>query len=411
VFAFAMGFAANGAIFAGNVAQHELGWAGWQIGLSIAAQALGIALAAPLLWLLSRARRPVDLPAFAAFVATLGFLAVAIDQHWMLAALARFIFGCGIGLGVAHAEYIAIARVRSDIRPVMAGLFGLAIGAGHLLGTLLIECLGLWCIRLLVCGLIAATAFLMRQRGEAQPIHMFASVGGILRLIKQMPVLFAAPLLFGFLDNGFLAMLPGYGLELGLPASQVKAMSFAAFAGILTLQLPAALLCTRFDAAAILRASVIATVATVIALSLAISVPGLRLILAFVLGGIIDVFYTVGLIAIANRLPNRQLIIGNACFVSLCGVGEVAGPMFSGQFMSWFGPSALFGVVALLLSLYWFGAALWRESETPAGHDRRAVEERRTMAATPRSALLLKVEHAAPLPPILARAEKVTGVN
>lgn len=378
--AFAFGFAANGAIYASNVAQHELGSAGWQIGLATAAQALGIVLAAPLLWVLGRAKRPVSLPAFSCLVAALGFLAVAMHEHWALVALARFIFGCGVGLGVAFAEYTAIAKVRRDIRPVMVGLFGLAAGMGHLLGTLITESLGLWQIRLAVCGLFLAGALLMRKGVKPAPIQVPNTFGDVLRVMKSMPVIFAAPLLFGFLDNGLLAMLPSYAMGAGLPASEVTMLSFWAFAGILAFQLPAGMLCARFDANMILRAGVIAAVAAVIAISAAIGVPGLRLILAFLLGGIIDVFYTVGLVAIANGLPRRQLVIGNACFVSLCGAGEVAGPVFTGELITWYGPQACFGALAMLLAIYWFCAALSHEAaRTGAGEDAEvlAAGERR----------------------------------
>jgi len=244
-FAFAFGFAANGAIYASNVAQHELGSAGWQIGLSTAAQALGVALAAPLIWLLSRAKRPVNLPILSCIVAALGFLAVAIHEHWTLVALSRFVFGCGVGLGVAHAEYTAIARVRSDLRPVMVGLFGLAVGAGHMLGTLLTEYLGVWPIRLAVCGLIASSVVLIGYKRTLTPIPALSSPQGVWQMMRLMPAAFAAPVLFGFLDNGLLAMLPSYAMQLGLPASQVTALSFWAFAGILVFQLPVGMLCAK----------------------------------------------------------------------------------------------------------------------------------------------------------------------
>jgi len=327
-------------------------------------------------------------PASLVVVAALGFLAVAIHEHWTLVALSRFVFGCGVGLGVAHAEYTAIARVRSDLRPVMVGLFGLAVGAGHMLGTLLTEYLGVWPIRLAVCGLIASSVVLIGYKRTLTPIPALSSPQGVWQMMRLMPAAFAAPVLFGFLDNGLLAMLPSYAMQLGLPASQVTALSFWAFAGILVFQLPVGMLCAKYETAMILRAGAIAAIAAIIILSMAISLPGLRLVLAFVLGGIVDVFYTVGLVAIASRLPKQQLVIGNACFVSLCGVGEVAGPVFSGQIMTSFGSSAFFGVVALLLALYWFGAALWRGSEAsaernelPFGHDRRTAEPERAIAA------------------------------
>jgi MFS family permease len=390
ILAFTFGFAANGAIYASNVAQHELGAAGWQIGLSTAAQALGIVLAAPLMWLLSRSPRPVNAPVLACAVAAAGFLAVTAHEHWAFVALARFAFGCGLGLGVAHAEYTAIAKVRSDIRPMMVGMFGLAIAAGHMMGTLIAESLGLWFIRLAVCGLILGCALLTWDRGKVSTMTMPASITEVARIMKLMPVTFAAPLLFGFFDNGFLAMLPSYAMGLGLSAADVTSMSFWAFAGVLALQLPAAILCTRFDTTVILRASVIAAIAVIMALSMTIGVPGFRLVLAFILGGIIDVFYTVGLVAIANRLPRQQLAVGNACFVSLCGAGEVAGPIVTGELISWFGPQACFGVLAMLLAVYWFCSALSRETagiavaepEPPLGSsNRRAPEATRATAA------------------------------
>jgi predicted MFS family arabinose efflux permease len=129
--------------------------------------------------------------------------------------------------------------------------------------------------------------------------------------------------------------------------------SFAAFAGIVAFQIPAGLLCLRIAPLPLLRCTVLALIVCVMAIAAVADLAGPRGVAVFVLGGLIDLVYTVGLITLANSVARDRLAIANACFVSFCGLGEVAGPAVTGPALAAFGLGGAIGVVLLLLAAYW----------------------------------------------------------
>ncbi len=74
--------------------------------------------------------------------------------------------------------------------------------------------------------------------------------------------------------------------------------------------------------------------------------PGAYLVAAG-LGAIFEGLYTVSLINISRDRRTQSLSSLNACFIAVCSLGEVAGPVASGVSMEYFGPHGL--VVALLV--------------------------------------------------------------
>ena len=74
--------------------------------------------------------------------------------------------------------------------------------------------------------------------------------------------------------------------------------------------------------------------------------------LMVLLGGACDGFYTLGLAVMSRSVPRQQLAAGNACFVALCGAGEIAGPLLAGGGTALAGPGGLIGAFAVLLLAY-----------------------------------------------------------
>src|SRR4051812_14302009 len=94
----------------------------------------------------------------------------------------------------------------------------------------------------------------------------------------------------------------------------------------------------------------------------------------FLLGGLCDAFYTVGLAALANRVPKAQLAAATGCFVGFCGAGEIAGPLVAGVGLDMAGAGALILPFAVLMSAYGGVMLAWahrpRRSRYRIGADR-----------------------------------------
>jgi len=80
--------------------------------------------------------------------------------------------------------------------------------------------------------------------------------------------------------------------------------------------------------------------------------PMALLVAAFVFGGLLDGFYTLGLVVFASNMTSSQIIGGNACLVGMCGLGEIVGPVATEAGMSAWGPVGLPIVVAALLVVF-----------------------------------------------------------
>jgi hypothetical protein len=357
-FALVLGFAANGALHAGNFQQAAAGSAAGAVGIATAVQALGIVMAAPLLKLLSIRRVTPNLALISAVLALSGFLGVFFLPGFAGGLAARFTLGAGVGLGMTIAEYLAVSRPHAALRPVLATAFGVLLAAGHALGTLLTSTMAESPLVLFSAFLLACSALAAAPWGRLpQPQHRQAGSADFHRVMAVSPAVFLAAALFGFLDNGLLTMLPDFMAEAGIGRADMVATSFAAFAGICLLQVPAGWLCLRFDPMQVLRAAVLALIAGIMILALTVSAPGARAASVFFLGGLVDVLYTVGLLSLAAHMPRGQMAAANACFVSLCGVGEVAGPLVTGPGLERWGLAGGLTPVLYLLVIFWLVSA------------------------------------------------------
>ena len=351
------GLVANGALHAGNFDMSRLGAGSGLIGYATAAQALGIVMAAPLMALLTRGGRRVNLALISGGIAGVGFLGIFFAKGIVLMFAARFLFGCGIGLGMAFTEYVVVSQVRRDVRPVFAMLFGILLAGGHAFGTLLTGWIGGSVLLQVLTLATVAGAVMLAPWGYLKHQDDRFAIRDLPRILALSPATFLAALVFGFLDNGLLTMLPDFLWHSGIERANAVSTSFAAFAGICAFQIPAGMLAMRVSPLVLLRAAVLGLIAAVIGTMVAADITIVRLTMAFVMGGMVDVIYTIGLISMATQLPRNRLAAGNACFVSLCGIGEVTGPAVTGPALDNLGLAGGAGVVLLLLAAFWAGSS------------------------------------------------------
>lgn len=351
------GLMANGALHAGNYRQALDGSTSTSLGIVTAAQALGIVMAAPLLALLTGERRSANVAIAAGALTGTGFLSVFFAPDFAAELAGRFVLGCGVGLAMAFSEYLVISRAPRHIRPLRAMAFGVLLAAGHAAGTLLTGLPQLLPVLIILSLLTIGLSLLLAPQGLLPQQHRMAGLSDLTSVIRLNPAIFLAALLFGFMDNGFLTLLPDYFVAGGLDRSEVILTSFAAFAGICACQIPAGALSMRFEAFAVLRVTVLLLIAGVLALMLLMNNPLARLPLAFGLGGLVDVIYTVGLVSLAASMPRHRMAAANACFVSFCGLGEVTGPLATGPALGHMGLGGGVFVVIALLSAYWIGSS------------------------------------------------------
>jgi MFS family permease len=194
----------------------------------------------------------------------------------------------------------------------------------------------------------------VRGRVDARPAPLAS-----LRTIRLAPLAFVAALMFGVLDNGVLSLISVFAIQNGHSALDASTLAATGLIGALLFQIPAGRLSDRFSPHAILILCSAAALVCIVAIVRAPADRHVVLPLMLVLGGACEGFYTLGLAAMGRTVPRANLAAANACFIGLCGTGEVLGPLVAVSGGSIAGPSGFIGVFALALLLY-LGALLLR---------------------------------------------------
>jgi MFS family permease len=181
-----------------------------------------------------------------------------------------------------------------------------------------------------------------RERG-ASPLTMFA----------RAPLILGTVAIFGLYEAALMALLPIWGLRIGLTAGTAAATLSAVYVGAIVLQMPIGWLSDRMSRIAALRlCGAVGLIGAILAATPAIPLPAL-LSLLFVWGGLASGIYPVALSIAGDRFRGTELVTVNAAMIIAYGVGGLAGPALGGMAMTVWNPQGLFWLFALL-----FGALL-----------------------------------------------------
>ncbi len=175
-----------------------------------------------------------------------------------------------------------------------------------------------------------------------------------------MAVLAAA--LYGAVEAGAFAILPLYGLRIGLDARAAAGLVSAAALGNVLFQIPVGLLADRVDRRAVmLGASLLGALGAALIPAASGSFAALAALI-FAWGGIAGTLYTVGLAHLGASLRGPDLAGANAAFVMLYNVGLMLGPPLVGGGMDLAPPHGFAWALALLFVAFALPVAtsLWR---------------------------------------------------
>lgn len=266
----------------------------------------------------------------------------------------RFIFSAAIGVLFVLSEYWINAIAPPARRGLVNGIYATVLALGFAAGPAVLAVVGTsgWPPYIAGATLICVAALpLLLARGMSPAI---GHGGG--RSVKAMiliaPVATLAALVFGAVETGGFAILPIYGVALGLtPEGAAFLVSIVAL-GNVALQIPIGLLSDRVDRRLLLLAAALVGVLGSAAMPLvagdAIAFPALL----FVWGGVVGALYTVGLAHLGARFTGPDLASANAAFVILYNVGMIVGPPAIGGGLDLVRPHGFAYVLALMFAAY-----------------------------------------------------------
>jgi len=264
---------------------------------------------------------------------------------WMLS---RLMLGVAAGVLFALGEARILEVSGSASRGRWTGFYASTLTTCQFAGPALLALLGTGSGSALLVGVALHGLSLVLLFGSDWPDAPPAR-GEPLRFglfMRSCLPLAAAVLFFAMFDNTMLALLPVYGLHLGLPSRTALLMVAVVFLGDACLQVPLGAAADhggrrRTHALCALLATGAAVALPLGAARTAAMWPSL-----FLLGGSAGALYTLAIVRLGDRFRGAALITANAYVGLLWGVGSLSGPLLGGGAMALSPPHGLLLVVA-----------------------------------------------------------------
>lgn len=303
-------------------------WIGLNTAMAGAASLIATPLAGPLAHRIGPARLLIASLAVTA-VAFLAFHFIESLAGWFVL---RALFHGALSFAFVMSEYWIVSQAPPERRGLMIGIYATVFSVGLALGPLALATVGSvglapFAVGALVLGL--APIAVMLTGGEPPELEEAPSVA-MTAYVRIAPIATWGAFAFGAIESGGLALLPLYGLGVGLDETRAALLLSAVGLGNVFLQIPLGLLSDRFDKRRLIAiVSIIGIVGTV-ALPFAVASFPMMLAILFVWGGFIAGLYTLGLAVMGARFTGADLVGANAAFLFMYALGMLVGPALIG---------------------------------------------------------------------------------
>jgi len=308
-------------------------------------------------------RRPtLWLSALVPVLATSGFLLTDWLPAWFVL---DFVAGAAAGLRWVLAEAVVAEFAPPAQRGRMVGLFETMVGTTFVLGPALLVAVGpqspqaLWLV--LACMVVGLCWSLrIPPLPHAADAHS-ARVGlrGVWHALLAHPLIMAVGFVGGFFESGLTAILPLYGLSLGLGVTAAALLVSASGLGSALMMLPAGWLSDRLalhprwpnahrTRLAMMQACALVTLAATALVPWVAGTPWLAAVVVFFWGGAGGSLYTLAMIDIGTREQGITLVNSTAVLVWSYTLGGVLAPALGAAMLDW---APVIGFPALLLAV------------------------------------------------------------
>ena len=191
-----------------------------------------------------------------------------------------------------------------------------------------------------------------------QPVLEDVQPFSLKRLYAASPLGIIGTLATGMMLGAFYALGAVFAQRVGLPLSQVALFTSCVIAGGVLLQYPLGLLSDKFDRRRVIIAAMAFTAGLGVALALS-SQPAIIFLSGALFGGFAFALYPLCVAHSNDHLEESERVGASSGLVLVYSVGAMFGPQVGSASMGWFGPSGLFGAIAVMAAL---GAlfGIWR---------------------------------------------------
>jgi len=164
----------------------------------------------------------------------------------------------------------------------------------------------------------------------------------LVKLFQLAPISMVGSFTAGMINSSFYAMGPIFGLDIGLPVSQVSLfMSLTVWAGLM-FQFPVGLLSDRLDRLFVLGGLGFLIVLVSLAIAFLGSVSMGVLLLLTISFGVVFSIYPVSMARAQDNLETVDIVPVSAALILFFGLGACVGPMTASLFIALIGPWGLY---------------------------------------------------------------------
>jgi MFS family permease len=322
----------------------------WVIGLAGALPSLAILLVLPLV-----PRLVVRLGAIASIlvgclIGAAGFVALYLFDTVPAWIAARFIMSGALALPWLVGETWMNAVATEATRGRVIAIYAISFFLGFLTGPLVLDNAGLTGPIPFIAGAagsaLACLPIILAQRLAPDLTHTQSM--SVVAALSLAPIAMVSGCLGGFAEMSYLSLIPNVGLAAGLDeGSALRLLSVLTLGGIV-LQFPIGWLADKASRVGLTVALTALFIGLSLALPWALQSDVWPTIVAFLLGGVILGFYTLGLVIVGEKVAPANLAAANVAFLVMYQMGAIAGPIVSGAAMTL---SPVYGFVTIVSSV------------------------------------------------------------
>lgn len=308
----------------------------WLIGLAGATPSFAILLVLPLVPRLVARWGAIATILTGCLVGAAGFLALYYFSSTPAWIATRFVMSGALALPWLVGETWMNAVATEASRGRVIAIYAISFFLGFLTGPVVLDQAGLSgpipflagaAGSCLACLPIILAQHLAPDLTHTQPMPVGAALG-------LAPIAMVSGFLGGFAEMSYLSLIPNVGLAAGLDEGQALRLLSVLTLGGIVLQFPIGWLADKASRVGVTVALAVLFIGLSLLLPYALLSPLWAPVTAFLLGGVILGFYTLGLVIIGEKVSQANLAAANVAFLVMYQIGAIAGPVASGAAMT-----------------------------------------------------------------------------
>jgi len=324
------------------------------IGMSAAAQSVGIILVAPYLPAHMSRLGPAALMLGAILVSLVAFLLLPLFTDLASWFALRFAIGVAGGVLWVCGDAWVNAVATEETRGRVVAIYGVAVAGGFSLGPLVVTVTGTegFAPFLVSSAIVLLSALPLLPVVRISPSLRGEQAGGLLHYfsLARLPMLMG--LAYALSEGILLSFFAIYGIDQGLSEARTLYLITVMGVGGMLGQLPIGWLADHMNRLLLASFCILCVAAAAAAIPFAILAPTGALVLVVVLGAAMTGVYSIGMVIIGERFKAADLAAASALYGLMFGAGSILGPLVGGTVMQTFPEHGMPLSIAVMYALF-----------------------------------------------------------